>query len=148
MSGEEFAALRERAQTGYAAAKVEAGEWAEADALRLAREQTDALLSQGVDTPGMLLLSFEDERGEVVGSVWVALESPNGPGAWIYDIEVSEAARGKGYGRLMLAAVERAVRERGVTELGLNVFAGNAVARGLYESSGYKATSVHMRKQL
>jgi GNAT superfamily N-acetyltransferase len=148
MREEEWAAMRERVAAGYAQAKVEAGEWEEAEALRLAHEQTDELLPGGVDTPGMLLLSCEDERGEVVGSAWVALASSNGPGAWIYDIEVEAAARGQGYGRWLLAALEQAVRERGVSELGLNVFAGNDVARALYESSGYEPTSIHMRKHL
>jgi ribosomal protein S18 acetylase RimI-like enzyme len=40
------------------------------------------------------------------------------------------------------------VRERGVDAIGLNVFANNETARGLYEAEGYKTTSLHMLKVL
>ena len=45
-----------------------------------------------------------------------------------------------------LAEVE--ARAGGATELGLNVFGHNQVARQLYESMGYVATSIRMNKNL
>jgi ribosomal protein S18 acetylase RimI-like enzyme len=47
----------------------------------------------------------------------------------------------------MLLAEEQA-HGAGATEIGLNVFGYNAVARGLYESLGYETTSLQMRKEL
>jgi ribosomal protein S18 acetylase RimI-like enzyme len=47
----------------------------------------------------------------------------------------------------MLLAEDEA-RKRGATELGLNVFGTNAVARHLYESLGYNPTSIRMAKKL
>ncbi len=43
---------------------------------------------------------------------------------------------------------EAEARLRGATELGLNVFGHNQVARQLYESMGYTATSIQMKKNL
>ncbi len=69
-------------------------------------------------------------------------------GWWIYDIEVVEDQRGRGYGRALLDAVEREVVARGGDSVGLNVFGANAVAKGLYESAGYEVAAFLMRKRL
>ena len=47
----------------------------------------------------------------------------------------------------MLLAEDEA-RGHGATELGLNVFGSNRVARHLYDSLGYETTAVQMRKPL
>jgi len=147
MTAPEFDEFRRNTIRGYAAAHVEAGDWAAEDAERRAATDTDRLLPEGIETPGMLLLVAETEAGPV-GTLWIALTDPNGQGAWIYDIEVAAGHRGAGLGRALLTAAEEVVAENGGTSLGLNVFAGNVAARGLYESSGYAVTSLHMRKVL
>ncbi len=147
MSTEEFTAFRSRAVAEYAADHVRAGDWSAQDAERIAAEQTESLLPQGRDTAGMLFLAAEDEHGPV-GSAWVAVEQGGVRGAWIYVIEVEPERRGRGLGRALLVLVEQAARAAGARSIGLNVFADNDVARGLYESTGYAATSVQMRKEL
>jgi ribosomal protein S18 acetylase RimI-like enzyme len=144
----EFDAWRARLIPGYAADKVRAGDWSEAEAESNATEQTDSLLPEGAGTPGMLLLAAETPDGERVGVVWVALDRDRPGAAWIYDIEVHPEHRGKGYGRALLQAAEHYSAQHGATEIGLNVFGPNAVARGLYESSGYEITAINMRKRL
>jgi ribosomal protein S18 acetylase RimI-like enzyme len=150
MNAQEFAAFRDQLATGYAADKVAAGEWSAADAGARAVQATDDLLPAGVETPGMRLLAAElvDEPG-TVGLIWIGPHA-NLPAdtAWIWDIQVVPEHRGRGLGRALLAAGERAAIEAGFTSLGLNVFGPNAVARGLYESSGYDVTSLQMRKTL
>lgn len=148
MDGAEFEAFRSRAIVEYAAAHVDAGDWSAERAQALAAQQTESLLPQGAHTPGMLLLTAESAQHGIVGSAWVALDGGERRGAWIYDIEIMPEQRGKGYGRRLLGAVEQLVRDRGVDSIALNVFAGNAVARTLYRSSGYEDTSIHMRKAL
>jgi ribosomal protein S18 acetylase RimI-like enzyme len=148
MTPEEFAAFRARAVAEYAQAHVESGEWSADRAPYLAAQETDSLLPDGLHTPGMMFVSAETEEGDVVGRAWVALEQREKNGAWIYDIEIASEHRGKGLGRALLRGVERLVRERGVDAVGLNVFADNGTARGLYESEGYRTTSLHMRKML
>jgi ribosomal protein S18 acetylase RimI-like enzyme len=133
---------------GYAQEHVASGDWSENDGQRLARSETEALLPQGLATPGMLFLVAEADGATRVGAAWLALEQSDKRGAWIYDIEVEPELRGKGYGSALLEALERTVADHGGEEIGLNVFAGNAVARRLYERSGYETTSLHMRKSL
>ena len=43
---------------------------------------------------------------------------------------------------------EHEAREAGATDLGLNVFADNTVARHLYDRLGYRAVATRMSKKL
>ncbi len=149
MTDAEFSVFRAEAIREYAAERVKAGELRPDEAEARSAEQTDALLADGVRTEGMLLVVAESEAGEVVGSAWVALgaEGRNAD-AWIYAIEVASGARGRGYGRALLASLEHEVAARGGASIALNVFGANRTARSLYESSGYEVTSLHMRKGL
>jgi ribosomal protein S18 acetylase RimI-like enzyme len=77
---------------------------------------------------------------------------PGAPGrpnsAWVFDIEIDEAYRGKGYGRGLMEAAERELIGRGVTRLALNVFGYNTPAVKLYESLGFTVMSQQMAKPL
>ena len=148
MKADEFEAYRSRIVTDYATAHVDAGDSSPDRAQGLAAEETESLLPEGADTQGMLLLTAESLKDGIVGLAWVALEHGEKRGAWIYDIEIVAGQRGKGYGRALLHALEQLVLEHGVESIGLNVFAGNNFARKLYESTGYEATSIQMRKAL
>lgn len=148
LTAAEFDAWRARIVPAYAAEKVAAGDWTAEEAEGLAAGQTDSLLPAGIHTPGMLLLAADTLDGEQVGAVWVALDRARPGAAWIYYIEVRPEQRGKGYGRALLRAAEQYSARYGATEIGLNVFGPNAVARSLYESSGYEITAVNMRKRL
>ena len=48
----------------------------------------------------------------------------------------------------MIELFEAEVRARGLPRIELNVFGGNAVARGLYRSLGYDEVAVVMEKEL
>jgi ribosomal protein S18 acetylase RimI-like enzyme len=146
MTDTEFALFRTRAVRDYAADKVKAGEWLPERSEELAEAHTDQLLAEGARTPGMLLLMAEAEQDGPVGYAWLALTGPEVDRAWIYDIAIDEEQRGKGYGRALLTALEQAADEHGCSSIGLNVFSGNDIARGLYERAGFRVTSMHMAK--
>ena len=148
MTAGEFADYRERTIKAYAAEHVRAGNWSPSQAEELAAKETDDLLPDGVDTPGMLVLAAETASAGLIGLVWVELQHRQSTGAWIYDIEIVPDQRGRGYGRDLLRAAEREVEKLGVTSIALNVFGDNRPARHLYESSGYEITSLFMRKKL
>jgi ribosomal protein S18 acetylase RimI-like enzyme len=148
MTATEFNTYRARLIPAYAAEHVEAGDWDPDQAEALAARQLDDLLPAGPQTAGMLLLVAQAGEDENVGHVWIALDRPRPGAAWIYDIEVSPGHRGRGYGRLLLQAAEEQAGQRGATAIGLHVLGTNAVARKLYESAGYQATSLVMRKPL
>jgi GNAT superfamily N-acetyltransferase len=96
------------------------------------------------------LLVFEIEHeGARVGRAIVWLDAFEKAGsAWLFEIVLDEAVRGRGLGREALRLAEEEARSRGMTQIGLNVFGGNAVARSLYAGSGYVETSVQMSKPL
>jgi ribosomal protein S18 acetylase RimI-like enzyme len=148
MTVEEFDAFRLRLVRQYAADHVRAGNWTAAEAHALAAGEIDALLPRGVETGGMVLLAAEDPEAQLIGFAWVAIEHEHRRGAWLYDIWVAPDQRGRGYGRALLSVVEAEVQRRGSDSMGLNVFGDNAVARELYDSSGYDVAALQMRKRL
>jgi ribosomal protein S18 acetylase RimI-like enzyme len=102
------------------------------------------VLPDGLATADTWIWAVEDD-GRVVGAVFVGLRDG---GAWLYDITIADGDRGKGYGRAAMTALEDEVRALGHDSVGLNVWGGNEVARGLYRSLGYAEESVHMRKRI
>jgi ribosomal protein S18 acetylase RimI-like enzyme len=90
-----------------------------------------------------------DDDGEAVGRLWVAERDADGQRVlFVYEVAVDEAARGRGFGRLAMQFAEEEARRRGLSRVGLNVFGGNDVARGLYRSLGYREVAVWMAKEL
>ena len=88
------------------------------------------------------------EDGLPVGSVWIGA-GDGAPDVWfLWSIEIDVAARGHGLGRHAVRLAEDFARKGGATKLELNVFGNNSVARGLYESLGYRITTLQMSKVL
>ena len=102
------------------------------------------VLPEGLATANTWIWAVEDDR-RVVGTVFVGIRDG---GAWLYDITIAESERGKGYGRATMTALENEVRTLGHDMIGLNVWGGNDVARGLYRSFDWAEESVYMRKKL
>jgi ribosomal protein S18 acetylase RimI-like enzyme len=149
MTDDELAKFVEQQEKGYARQMTEFGGMPEADALAKARADMERLWPAGRPGDGQHLFMAEVE-GEVVGHLWLALQSPSSQSGqgWVYDVEVEPSHRGRGYGReLMLAAFDRA-RQLGCTSLGLNVFGGNDIAIKLYQSLGFRTGSMQMTKTL
>ncbi|MBB6628918.1 GNAT family N-acetyltransferase [Nocardioides sp. KIGAM211] len=149
MTDDEYADFLARLTREYAAEHTAAGNWPADEALERSRSELAQLLPDGPRTTGHdLLLAVVDD--EVVGHVWIDHGGrPGGRrGAFLFDIELVEAARGRGLGRALLAATEARVREAGGDSLTLNVFGHNTVARHLYETAGYEVVTENRRKQL
>lgn len=92
-------------------------------------------LPQGHLTPGHAFYALEADGG-VIGTGWVN----HGflPGVTFgFSLEVYEEHRGRGYGRAAMAVGEWATRQGGDEVMMFNVFGGNEVAMGLYDSTGF-----------
>ncbi len=149
MSAEAWNAWHGDAVREFGLEKVRAGTWTADEAQARADAEFARLLPDGLATPGHELRSIVTESGEVVGSLWFAPLREIGSGeCFIYDIVVNEDARGRGYGRAAMAALEPLARSLGYDRIGLHVFGANQVARELYRTSGYVETDVMMRKAL
>ena len=146
MTAAEYADRREPQIAGYAQSLATARGLSPERALARARQDVEQLLPNGVDSPEALLFTAK-AGGDTVGWLWIGLRSEGmATHAWIYNIEVDAAYRGKGYGRGILAAIEPILAARGVDRLALNVFGNNAVARHLYETAGYTVDALQMSK--
>lgn len=147
---ERFPAFRSHLTRHYARDKVEAGAWSPEEAQRRAEADFDGLLPDGVNTRDHLLYSVRDaSTSEEVGTLWIAIQNRGARRVvWIYDIEIFEPARRKGYATRTLQAAESEARDLGADRIELNVFGHNPAARALYERSGYAPTSIVMAKEL
>lgn len=148
MTSEQFDALWPGLIEGYAADMVAAAALPADAARERAERQAAELLPDGVATPEHhLLVAYDDDRP--VGRLWLWIHDDSvGRRAFIYDVEVDPAMRGRGYGRSIMLAAEAYAQERGVRRMALNVFGGNRAARSLYDRLGYMVTSTAMHKDL
>lgn len=148
MDEPEYAVWEERSRDGFRQSWIDRG---------LPPDQADAKaesgrlenLPNGLATPGVSIDVLVHD-GDVVGHVWVSSRevSPGVVGAFVYDVEVAEERRGKGYGRALMLHAERIAHGAGSGVLGLHVFAGNTPAIRLYESLGYTTTHRNVFKSL
>lgn len=74
--------------------------------------------------------------GRVVGYATILLPERRRH-ARLYSLAVEAAMRGQGIGRRLIERAVKAARERGLSEVRLEVRAKNAGARGLYERCGF-----------
>ena len=148
MTQPEFDAFLEHLIREYAADNVRAGYWQEANALEKSRQQTESLLPEGLQSKDHYLFTMYD-ADQAVGVIWLKVnaETPIKTG-FIYDVEVREEFRGRGYGKQIMLLIEEKAHELGLKSIGLHVFGYNTVAKKLYESLGYEVTSLNMVKKL
>ena len=156
MTDAERAAALDGEAAEYGEAKARAGFWSRDVALDRARAEIASLVGPDPAKRGHAFFFGVDARGHRVGWTWVgpvpgARASPKR--RWLFQIVVDEPLRGRGYGRGLLAAVERQVADGGAGELRLNVFRWNTVAIALYTSTGYEVVrdaprNLEMRKVL
>ena len=148
MTSGEFDRWRRNSIKSYAQELADALGLPFEDALTRARQQFADLLPAGLDTASTWLMMVVDESAADVGTLWVGPHPERRGVAYLYDIEIYEAERGRGLGRAALLAVERLVRGAGITEVGLSVFGFNEPARRLYDSLGYRVVATQLRKTL
>lgn len=144
MSADEVAAYLVPTEAEYVAQRVASGE-TPAEARQKSDQQMAELFPGGRPAPGQFLFAVED-GGAVVGSLWLGWRSEHPGLMWVYNVIISPEHRGRGLGRAVMLLAEERAAELGATELGLNVFGHNTVARRLYESLAYRTTSVQMVK--
>lgn len=150
LSEEQLQTYLEGAIRSYAEEHIKGGRWTTENALENSRKEFEALLPQGTQTPNQYLYSiYDEENGEHVGILWFARQQREGVWtAFVYEIEVFEPYRRRGYGSRAFVLMEEKVRELDLSTIGLHVFGHNHGAVKMYEKLGYVATNIMMRKTL
>jgi ribosomal protein S18 acetylase RimI-like enzyme len=145
MTADRLAVYLSTSKDGYIEELLRAGNSAE-EAKENADRNFEASFPDGVPAAGHELFDVNDD-GETVGILWIARRGTDGAW-WVYDIEIDEHYRRRGFGRATMQLAEARVRELGGTTLGLNVFAHNPNALALYKSLGFEPMAIQMRKLL
>jgi ribosomal protein S18 acetylase RimI-like enzyme len=133
-------------RAGYVNQRVAAGD-SPAESEANASSNLERLFPDGAPAPGQLAGSLTTS-GQVVGSLWIGIAGSDPERWWVWDVEIDETFRGRGYGRHAMLLAETLARGEGARTIGLNVFGHNRVARSLYDSLGYEEAAVQMRKDL
>ncbi|HUJ66561.1 MAG TPA: GNAT family N-acetyltransferase [Acidimicrobiales bacterium] len=142
----DLASWLKRSRSGYISERVAAGDTL-AEAAANADESLARTFPTGAPAPGQIVGSVSD-GGVRVGELWIGPYGDDPHRWWVWDVAIDETRRGQGLGRKTMILAEGLATANGATSIGLNVFARNVVARGLYQSLGYEETSVQMRKSL
>jgi ribosomal protein S18 acetylase RimI-like enzyme len=150
MSQAAFEAFVARSTTNYAEEVSKANDIPLEEATAQAEASFRRLLPDGrPDQADQHLYVVVDEEGQEVGTIWwgVRRDRP-APYAYVWDLYLDPAFRGKGHGERVMRRVEEQARALGLERLALNVFGHNAPARKLYERLGFRTISLGMDKVL
>jgi RimJ/RimL family protein N-acetyltransferase len=145
-----FEKYMERLLVDYTADKIKAGNVSPDNAQEQIQKEVARLLPEGLYTPQHTFFEVCDpETGAKVGILWIFFN----PGdqrnqAFIYDIEIYEAYRRRGYASQALKALEDYLRRQGAERIGLHVFGFNTGAQALYLKLGYEITNIQMAKKI
>src|SRR5436190_19960323 len=145
MTAMEFQRYLKPAIRGYAQLHIRAGDVDPKQALKRAKADYAQLLPKGIASPGHHLYAITlAEGGKPIGMVWFELKQRHGRRkAFIFDLAIDKAQRGKGFGVQAMSVIEQQARVLGARAVDLHVFGHNIAARGLYEKCGYRYTGMH-----
>lgn len=107
-------------------------------------EQLSALLAN----PATQIYTLSDEEGAIKASATLAFQHLlTGTKAWVEDVVVDEAARGRGYARQLLRHLEAEAIAAGAKSLNLTSRPTRQAANHLYQSEGYaiRETNVYRK---
>ncbi|XXM71828.1 GNAT family N-acetyltransferase [Lysinibacillus sphaericus] len=145
MTSDDFEVFLKKSIISYAKEKTRSGNWTEEESIEKAKADYQRLLPQGEKTENHHLFSLY-HGNSLFGSFWLAA-MPNRT-VYIYNVEIEEKYRGKGYGKLAMKEIENKSKELNANKIELHVFAHNTTARKLYEKVGYEVTNVIMAKKI
>ena len=106
---------------------------------------TEEMLKQTICSPNSHLFFLMEEE-QVAGMITVGVyASPTGGKAWIEDVVVDRAFRGRGLGRLLVDHAIAFVKQQGIPSLMLTSNPKRVAANQLYQALGFgrKETNVY-----
>lgn len=112
------------------------------------RRLIEEIFSRNIENKVFVAL---DDENKVVGAAWVGIKMDSVdyvPTCYVYDLEVSEEARGQGIGSSFLKAIEDFCLKRGILRIGLTTPLGNVDAVKWYLKRGFKIKRLYLEKNL
>jgi ribosomal protein S18 acetylase RimI-like enzyme len=87
--------------------------------------------------PDLFLIAIEGES--LIGTIMIGYEGHRG---WINYLAIDPDHRRQGYARMLMAAAEKLLADRGCPKVNLQVRAGNRAAEFFYRALGYQVDDV------
>jgi ribosomal protein S18 acetylase RimI-like enzyme len=141
----EFSAWLSHAIPEYAADKIASGAWPEQGALERSRQDHEALLPRGKDTPGHFICSILGDSGGPVGTIWFAAEERGTARvAYVYNVVIQPEHRRRRHALRAFEALDAEAGRMGLAGVALHVFGHNAAAQALYAKLGFKPTNFNL----
>jgi ribosomal protein S18 acetylase RimI-like enzyme len=106
-----------------------------------------AELTEIVASPATVIFIARDEEqgGEIVGTLTLALfRTPTGRHAWIEDVVVDAASRGRGIGEALCRAALDQARAAGAATVDLTSRPAREAANHLYQRLGFQRRETHV----
>ncbi len=110
---------------------------------------TRAELAEMIESPATTLFVARDENGEIVGSLTLAMfRIPTGRRAWIEDVVVDNAQRGRGIGEALTREALAVAKAAGAMTVDLTSRPSREAANRLYQRVGFekRETNVYRYK--
>jgi ribosomal protein S18 acetylase RimI-like enzyme len=106
---------------------------------------TQAELAEIIAAPATQLLVALDDDGTVLGALTLALfRIPTGLRAWIEDVVVDDAARGRGVGEAINREALARAKAAGATTVDLTSRPSRQAANRLYQRIGFQARTTNV----
>jgi ribosomal protein S18 acetylase RimI-like enzyme len=106
---------------------------------------TRAELAEIIAAPATQLLIARDDDGTILGALTLALfRIPTGLRAWIEDVVVDDAARGKGVGEAINREALARAKAAGATTVDLTSRPSREAANRLYQRIGFEARTTNV----
>ena len=120
-----------------------------------AKELMEAVFEKSREYPERKIMALVAEQdGTILGHIVMMIaprkreEDTHDLYAYIYDVSLTESARGGGLGRRLLAEAERLARARGATKMHATVWMGNLASEAIFEALAFEQISREFTKRL
>ena len=138
-------ALRPVSAVGSGVVVVQVQQDAPSSGAPNAAAQVDGIATEGHH----IFIARDAQSEEAVGHIWLYVDKNAAiPSGFIFVLFIYKQFRGRGYGTMMMKAIEAKASALGLKRLMLHVFAHNQVAIHLYEDAGYSTASLNMMKEI
>ncbi|MDX2109168.1 MAG: GNAT family acetyltransferase [Verrucomicrobiota bacterium] len=118
--------------------------WARCGLIRPVNDPNKDIDRKLATQPDLLLVG--ERAGRLIAAVMVGYDGHRG---WVNYLGVDPDLQKQGYGRQLMAEVERVLRERGCPKINLQILETNAKVQGFYERLGFTRDPViQMGKRL
>lgn len=110
---------------------------------------TAAELAEMVEAPGTHVLVARDQGGDILGSLTLVIfRIPTGMRAWIEDVVVDEAGRGRGVGEALNRFALDLARAEGCKTVDLTSRPSREAANRLYQRLGFQARETNVYRKV